>query len=325
MVTSASTDIAPKTIVVTLQPSASPVTATMPTASVADVPPAPSSGSTVTMAAIAGSVVVVVLLAAGLFAFMWRRNRQKKATIEDVKMSNLPSSYQVQPYYGNHGTASTFSESYKSDTLSKPVTAFNQPPAQEHQNQFQSPPEKSNPLFGFIPESNQPQAMTSSTPFQEQHQQQQRQAWPAQSSQEVMPIFKSRDEYTQQPVPSPARSKATYDPSQIGQATSQGEIILPTFDEVSRWDRDRVANLLESMELSSRVVSTLHDRNVTGYELLVMTEDRLLEFGIHQAIAREIILSVVARLRQGSSASVGIGVGGSGSGPNNLPEYSFIS
>ncbi|KAJ3108064.1 hypothetical protein HDU97_002299 [Phlyctochytrium planicorne] len=335
MVTSASTNGSLKTIIVTLQPSTSPVNGTASTSSSIDQTSS-TSGSTTAIAIGASVAVVVLLLAVGLYAFMRRRNRQRRATIEDIKMTSLHFSKQQQEYHGNNGMtisagmnvpkpALRFDGPFNAETISKPVAAFNQQQqAQEHQNQLQSLPEKPNPLFGSIPHSNQLEIVGSSTAFREQNQHQYQQpAWQTQRAQNLEPIFKSRDEFSEQPVQSPQRSKATYDPSQIGQATSQGAIILPSFDEISSWDRDRVANLLDSMELSSRVVSTLHARNVTGYELLVMTEDRLLEFGIHQAIAREIILSVVARLRQGSSASVGVGLGGGGSGSganNNLPE-----
>ncbi|KAJ3100568.1 hypothetical protein HDU97_002149 [Phlyctochytrium planicorne] len=73
---------------------------------------------------------------------------------------------------------------------------------------------------------------------------------------------------------------------------------VPTISEVSAWNADQVSVWLESMDVSPRVAALLRQSDVTGYKLLLMTDQRLVELGLGgSGLGRENVLRVVERIR----------------------------
>ncbi|KAJ3100569.1 hypothetical protein HDU97_002150 [Phlyctochytrium planicorne] len=87
------------------------------------------------------------------------------------------------------------------------------------------------------------------------------------------------------------RPKATYAP-----ASMADEYLVPPAREVTKWSAAEVATFLESVGVGNWVVQTLKERGVNGYQLWVMTEERLRDLGVGRG--GEVVMGVVDRLRE---------------------------
>ncbi|KAJ3100555.1 hypothetical protein HDU97_002136 [Phlyctochytrium planicorne] len=110
----------------------------------------------------------------------------------------------------------------------------------------------------------------------------------------------------QQQRHSPPPSKSSYNPNSQYLPTPSSHRHTASIEEASTWSPSQVAQWLESVDVSPRLAVILKENGVTGYHLLVMTEERLLEMGIELPLSRRMIMEAVEMLR--------VGNGGSGSG-----------
>ncbi|KAJ3108060.1 hypothetical protein HDU97_002295 [Phlyctochytrium planicorne] len=67
--------------------------------------------------------------------------------------------------------------------------------------------------------------------------------------------------------------------------------------KVMEWSRDEVASWLLSVGVGHSFVDIIHDKQVTGYTLLLLSESKLVEIGISVPTARRLILHAVDDLR----------------------------
>ncbi|KAJ3100557.1 hypothetical protein HDU97_002138 [Phlyctochytrium planicorne] len=100
---------------------------------------------------------------------------------------------------------------------------------------------------------------------------------------------------------SPLDSKSSYIANAPYQPTLTDQ--TATFKEASTWTPSQVAYWLESVDVSSRLATMLKEHGVTGYQLILMTEERLLEMGIELSLSRRMVMEAVEMLRVGSSRS----------------------
>ncbi|KAJ3095614.1 hypothetical protein HDU97_006761, partial [Phlyctochytrium planicorne] len=84
----------------------------------------------------------------------------------------------------------------------------------------------------------------------------------------------------------------------------------PNPDTAMEWTSDQVGTWLESIDVTSRIVRTFKENGITGYQLFLLSENRLMDIGIANGVTRQMILTAVDGLRGG----VGGGVGGGGDG-----------
>ncbi|KAJ3100562.1 hypothetical protein HDU97_002143 [Phlyctochytrium planicorne] len=107
----------------------------------------------------------------------------------------------------------------------------------------------------------------------------------------VVPTKKLRNEPSSSDM-----SKATYNETTLPSNAS--------FADVASWTPDQVSDWLESMDVSPRVASILKGNAVTGYQLLLVTDEKLVQLGIDHERSRQIILVGLERLRGGNSQNV---------------------
>ncbi|KAJ3100565.1 hypothetical protein HDU97_002146 [Phlyctochytrium planicorne] len=105
------------------------------------------------------------------------------------------------------------------------------------------------------------------------------------------------DDKTRQAPP----RKAVYNPNESRPALGP----LTNLTEASKWTTQQVHQWLISMDVSSRLADILRANGVTGYHLLVITDEQLVQMGIDQLFSRQIVLGVVEQLRGGGGGSSG--------------------
>ncbi|KAJ3101798.1 hypothetical protein HDU96_009860 [Phlyctochytrium bullatum] len=74
--------------------------------------------------------------------------------------------------------------------------------------------------------------------------------------------------------------------------------------QVSRWTPVQVRDHLIGMGIGSGPARLLEDCGVDGYQLLLLTHDRLVSLGVREANARALVLFAAERVRQGPMAGV---------------------
>ncbi|KAJ3100550.1 hypothetical protein HDU97_002131, partial [Phlyctochytrium planicorne] len=105
-------------------------------------------------------------------------------------------------------------------------------------------------------------------------------------------------------------------PSILKPSKSHSSLHLNVSDAAS-WSPTQVALWLESVDVSSRLALTLKEHEVTGYQLLLMKDERLIEMGVEQALSRKIVMEAVTTLRAES-----VGLRAAGKKSVSLPRYS---
>ncbi|KAJ3099837.1 hypothetical protein HDU97_002713, partial [Phlyctochytrium planicorne] len=129
----------------------------------------------------------------------------------------------------------------------------------------------------------------------------------------------------QDPIAPPRRnsiSKATYTTTPMPASSSQ--TYTPSISEASGWTPGQVSMWLESMDVSPRLAAVLRENGVTGYQLLLLTDQRLVGMGVESSVSREIVLHVVEVLRRSGGGDVGGSSAGGGIGRSGTvapPQY----
>ncbi|KAJ3100570.1 hypothetical protein HDU97_002151, partial [Phlyctochytrium planicorne] len=93
----------------------------------------------------------------------------------------------------------------------------------------------------------------------------------------------------------PAAGSAERPKANYVAASTSFEDLDPSVKEVTNWSVEEVATFLESVGVGNWVVQTLKERGVNGYQLWVMTEERLGDLGVGRG--GEVVIAVVERLR----------------------------
>ncbi|KAJ3100552.1 hypothetical protein HDU97_002133 [Phlyctochytrium planicorne] len=78
-----------------------------------------------------------------------------------------------------------------------------------------------------------------------------------------------------------------------------------SMSDASTWTPSQVAEWLESADVSPRLAAILKEHGVTGYQLLLMTEGKLLDMGIEIQLSRRIVMEAVETLRAGNAGECG--------------------
>ncbi|KAJ3100561.1 hypothetical protein HDU97_002142 [Phlyctochytrium planicorne] len=94
----------------------------------------------------------------------------------------------------------------------------------------------------------------------------------------------------------PSISKSTYNPSLPREPTQSNHDSFNVAG-ASLWSPEQVSRWLESVDVSPRLAVILKEHGVTGYQLLLMTEERLVEMGIELAFSRKLVMEAVDLLR----------------------------
>ncbi|KAJ3100558.1 hypothetical protein HDU97_002139 [Phlyctochytrium planicorne] len=116
-------------------------------------------------------------------------------------------------------------------------------------------------------------------------------------------------------------SKSAYNPSTHQPMPTHSHHHVASISEASSWTPDQVSQWLESVDVSPRLAVILKEHGVTGYQLLVMTEERMLEMGIELPLSRRMVMEAVEMLRAGSSGAGASNSGAERSAPAAPPQY----
>ncbi|KAJ3100566.1 hypothetical protein HDU97_002147 [Phlyctochytrium planicorne] len=106
------------------------------------------------------------------------------------------------------------------------------------------------------------------------------------------------------PFPASTIRKFAYDPSGVDATGSSAP--SSSLLEAAKWTPEQVADWLEAMDVSPRLSALLKENGVTGYQLLVLTNEKLMEIGVVQEVSREFVLNVVDKLRGGRAQVSGV-------------------
>ncbi|KAJ3100553.1 hypothetical protein HDU97_002134 [Phlyctochytrium planicorne] len=131
------------------------------------------------------------------------------------------------------------------------------------------------------------------------------------SNQPLIPPPRQSSTSKQQEASSGSESKSTYSPTNSTHHTS-----ISMFD-ASTWSPSQVAQWLESVDVSPRLAAILKENGVTGYQLLLLTDERLVEMGVELQLSRRIVMEAVETLRAGNA-----GARGHSAPPVAPPQYS---
>ncbi|KAJ3100551.1 hypothetical protein HDU97_002132 [Phlyctochytrium planicorne] len=101
----------------------------------------------------------------------------------------------------------------------------------------------------------------------------------------------------------PEVSKYAYTPTSESAPPMPNQHI--SMSDASTWTPSQVAEWLESADVSPRLAAILKEHGVTGYQLLLMSEGKLLDMGIEIQLSRRIVMEAVETLRAGNARETG--------------------
>ncbi|KAJ3100563.1 hypothetical protein HDU97_002144 [Phlyctochytrium planicorne] len=243
-----------------------------------------STSQGLSVGAISGIVAVcVAFLITGVLVMLFiRRSRQPKAntekSIEAKKSGSLERNMEESPLYNVPASP---------DIPSVPVANEEKFLVSGHSALFHN------------------MATGSSTPT----------VFPSSNDNDMVPFKKSSSD--SKSLQQATIQKSAYNPDQRQGMGAIPSTISSTIADASKWTIEQVYEWLMSMDVGSRLADILKVNEVTGYHLLVITDEKLVQMGIDHEFSRQIILGVVDRLRGGNSLNA--------SADNNAmapPEYS---